>query len=50
MPGTYAVRIRLNGTVSLVTVYASDSSRARMIVRAQYAGAPITILHTERVR
>jgi len=47
---SYAVRIRLNGTVSVVTVQATDSSRARMLVRAQYAGAGITILGTERIR
>ena len=46
---TYEVKIRLNGSVKFITVEANDSSRARQIVEAQFAGSKITILETHRV-
>jgi len=46
---TYEVKIRLNGSVSTITIQANDSNRARQFVRAQFAGSNLTIIQTRRV-
>lgn len=46
---SYRVTVRLNGTITYITVPANDSARTRQIVAAQFAGAKITILETRRV-
>jgi hypothetical protein len=46
---TYEVKIRLNGSVTKITILASDSNRARQFVRAQFAGSNMTIIDTRRI-
>lgn len=45
----FQAKIRIAGRVSYVSVQASDSAHARLLVRAQY-GEQVTILQTKRYR
>lgn len=45
----YSVKIRLNGSLSYVTVRASSSGKAREFVQAQYAGSSVTVLEVKPV-
>jgi len=46
---TFEVKIRLDGSVSYVSVNARDSAQVRRLVDAQYGGR-VTILQTKRTR
>lgn len=45
----YSVKIRLNGSLSYVTVRASSSGKAKEFVQAQYAGSSVTVLEVKPV-
>ena len=45
----YSVKIRLNGSLSYVTVRASSSGKANEFVQAQYAGSSVTVLEVKPV-
>jgi len=49
MTAIFEVKLRLRGSVTVLTIKAENAARAREQVLAQFAGISISIIHTRRI-